>query len=54
MEAFGVGGIDYLDQIMLDYPGPGKSSRFRIVRRLLYSVVLASKINIYCMQIRLH
>mmetsp|Transcript_14229 Transcript_14229/g.23559 ORF Transcript_14229/g.23559 Transcript_14229/m.23559 type:complete len:338 (-) Transcript_14229:25-1038(-) len=22
MEAFGVGGIDYLDQIMLDYPGP--------------------------------
>mmetsp|Transcript_5310 Transcript_5310/g.11132 ORF Transcript_5310/g.11132 Transcript_5310/m.11132 type:complete len:177 (+) Transcript_5310:787-1317(+) len=22
MEAFGVGNIDYLDQIMLDYPGP--------------------------------
>lgn len=22
MDAFGVGGIDYLDQIMLDYPGP--------------------------------
>jgi hypothetical protein len=27
MAAFGVGGIDYLDQIMLDYPGPGTSSR---------------------------
>lgn len=26
MEAFGVGGIDYLDQIMLDYPGPDCSS----------------------------
>jgi hypothetical protein len=27
MVAFGAGGIDYLDQIMLDYPGPGTSSR---------------------------
>jgi len=26
MEAFGVGGIDYLDQIMLDYPGPSCDS----------------------------
>lgn len=26
MAAFGVGGIDYLDQIMLDYPGPDKES----------------------------
>ena len=30
LEAFGVGGIDYLDQIMLDYPGPGKLSRHAI------------------------
>lgn len=26
MEAFSVGNIDYLDQIMLDYPGPDKDS----------------------------
>jgi len=26
MDAFGVGGIDYLDQIMLDYPGPDCAS----------------------------
>jgi diketogulonate reductase-like aldo/keto reductase len=26
MECFAVGGIDYLDQIMLDYPGPDSSS----------------------------
>jgi 2,5-diketo-D-gluconate reductase A len=26
MECFAVGGIDYLDQIMLDYPGPDNSS----------------------------
>lgn len=26
MDAFGVGNIDYLDQIMLDYPGPDKDS----------------------------
>ena len=26
MEAFSVGGIDYIDMIMLDYPGPDDDS----------------------------